>query len=297
MTCISIHGYTKYWIRFVDSLWGFGHDLLDPGRFLLGWGCLDSLATLPPAMLAEMSMSTGKALPRDAGCEGELIGTTRGNYLSLRMCCKPERSFCWNFHCDVQLRFPWCEANSLPATESPVRIIFLPQWMVQWNWLFPKSRFSWAWAYVCQRLALSNFDHCFSHQIRCLQVACSFCPCPWVPNVVCFGVEFSVILEEGKRLPMVWWYEMRKACGRDDVPAILNTTPLVPELRGLTISNVQVADPVHGLVAPGIQCWLSVAVVIALLLMIGVSTACTWVAASRVQGWVAIGTNIRSNYN
>jgi len=72
-----------------------------------------------------------------------------------------------------------------------------------------------------------------------------------------------------------------EACGRDDVPAILNTTPLVPELRGLTISNVQVADPVHGLVAPGIQCWLSVAVVIALLLMIGVSTACTWVAASR----------------
>lgn len=72
-----------------------------------------------------------------------------------------------------------------------------------------------------------------------------------------------------------------EACGRDDVPAILNTTPLVPELRGLTISNVQVADPVHGLVAPGIQCWLSVAVVIALLLMIGVSTAFTWVAASR----------------
>ena len=76
---------------------------------------------------------------------------------------------------------------------------------------------------------------------------------------------------------------MRKACGRDDVPAILNTTPLVPDLRGLTISNVQVADPVHGLVAPGIQCWLSVAVVITLLLMIGVSTALTWVAASRVR--------------
>ena len=192
-SCISIHGYTRYWIRFVDSLWGFGHDLLDPGRFLLGWGCLDSLATLPPAMLAEMSMSTGKALPRDAGCEGELIGTT-----------------CWNFHCDVQLQFPGCEANSLLATESPVRIIFLPQWMVQWNWLFPKSRFSWAWAYACQRLALSNFDHCFSHQIRCLQVACSFCPCPWVPNVVCFGVEFSVILEEGN---VCLWFDGMK-CAR-----------------------------------------------------------------------------------
>ena len=89
----------------------------------------------------------------------------------------------------------------------------------------------------------------------------------------------------GRCLFMVWWYEMRKACGRDDVPAILNTTPLVPDLRGLTISNVQVADPVHGLVAPGIQCWLSVAVVITLLLMIGVSTALTWVAASRVRDW------------
>lgn len=106
MTCISIHGYTKYWIRFVDSLWGFGHDLLDPGRFLLGWGCLDSLATLPPAMLAEMSMSTGKALPRDAGCEGELIGTTRENYLSLPMCCKPERHF-------VEIFIVMCSFNFL----------------------------------------------------------------------------------------------------------------------------------------------------------------------------------------
>ena len=43
--------------------------LNDLAIFWMHQGCLDSLRSLPPAILAEMSLSTGKSLPRDAGCQ------------------------------------------------------------------------------------------------------------------------------------------------------------------------------------------------------------------------------------
>lgn len=136
--------------------------------------CLDSLRSLPPAILAEMSLSTGKSLPRDAGKFVTCNGISGAHYLLATM------------------------MGAMPMA---------PQ--------------------------------------TALKLGLGLC----VPE----------------------------ACGQNDVPAILNSSALIPDLRVLTISNVHVSDPVKGLAAPGIRFGFAVAIVMILVLMIAVSTAYAWV--------------------
>jgi len=79
-----------------------------------------------------------------------------------------------------------------------------------------------------------------------------------------------------------------QACGQNDVPAILNSSALIPDLRVLTISNVHVSDPVKGLAAPGIRFGFAVAIVMILVLMIAVSTAYAWVTNRSQDSFVEI---------
>ena len=72
------------------------------------------------------------------------------------------------------------------------------------------------------------------------------------------------------------------------MPAILNSSALIPDLRVLTISNVHVSDPVKGLAAPGIRFGFAVAIVMILVLMIAVSTAYAWVTNRSQDSFVEI---------
>lgn len=136
--------------------------------------CLDSLRSLPPAILAEMSLSTRKSLPRDAG------------------------------------KFVTCNG-------------------------------------------ISGAHHLLATMMGAM---------PMAPQT-------ALKLGLGLCVP--------EACGQNDVPAILNSSALIPDLRVLTISNVHVSDPVKGLAAPGIRFGFAVAIVMILVLMIAVSTAYAWV--------------------
>eukprot|EP00438_Fugacium_kawagutii_P031107 Skav231827 [mRNA] locus=scaffold136:104649:109706:- [translate_table: standard] len=117
---------------------------------------------------------------------------------------------------------------------------------------------------------------------------CKFITCNGLPGAHYFlstmtaamplsGMESALQLGLGLCVP-----EARKsgrvACGGEDVPAILSSTELIPDLHLLTISHVQVSDPVN-LAAPGLRCWLAVAVLLILLLFIALSTAHAWAAA------------------
>ncbi|CAK9058356.1 unnamed protein product [Durusdinium trenchii] len=77
-----------------------------------------------------------------------------------------------------------------------------------------------------------------------------------------------------------------EACRPGDVPLILNSTiglEIIPDLQTLTIANVHASDPIDGLAAPSLRCWLSVAVLASLMLISVLSTAFAHVSASRHQ--------------
>ena len=63
---------------------------------------------------------------------------------------------------------------------------------------------------------------------------------------------------------------------------IMNSTmgqELVPDLGIFTLGNFHVFDPIDGLASPGARCWLAVAVMAFLMLMVLLSTAYAYMAS------------------
>ena len=111
-------------------------------------------------------------------------------------------------------------------------------------------------------------------------------PCQWL-KVLCNWAWVCVCRRLGNHLGPKWkkWSLQCQACGPKDVPLILNSTALIPDLHDLSISNVQISDPVNGLAAPGIRFWCAAAVLLILLLIIALSTAHSWLSARVQDRW------------